>query len=457
MAGIGFELQKAVRQESYLGKIRGYLYAAVISSGPWLLSVVALSLLGAVSATFLSREAIALFAATITHTFALSLVTTGLLQMVVTRYLADELYLNRPESVGPTFVSVLALSCGAQFVVINALLALTELPLGYRLPAAALYVAVSGIWVAMVFLSAARDYLSIVAAFAAGYLTSFLAATLLGSRYGLSAYLMGFAAGQMVTLGLLTARVIAEFEPQRALSLGFARYFRRYPSLVAIGLAYNLGLWADKMVFWLSPAGVDVGSFMDVFQPYDTSFFVASLVIVPALALFTVNIETDFYEHYRGFYDSIQSRLGLQELLAAKRGMARSLRKSYLSLLKVQGASALLAVTVLTPLTRVLDLPPGYWPLFRVMVLGMSAQVFLLFTVLILLYLDLRGSALAACAFFLAANLALTALTVPAGPAFYGYGFLAASVLGALFSLLLLRERFGKLEYLTFSRQPMVS
>ncbi|BBL79992.1 pellicle/biofilm biosynthesis Wzx-like polysaccharide transporter PelG [Rubrobacter xylanophilus] len=457
MAGIGFELQKALREESYLGKIRGYLYAAVISSGPWLLSVVALSLLGVVSATFLSREAVALFAATITHTFAVSLITTGLIQMVVTRYLADELYMNRPESVGPTFVAVLVLSSGVQFVIINALLALTDLPLGYRLPAAALYVAVSGLWVAMVFLSAARDYLSIVAAFAAGYLISFLAAALLGSRYGLSAYLMGFAGGQMIALGLLSARVLAEFEPERPLNLSFAGYFRRYPSLAAIGLTYNLGLWADKIVFWISPTGVDVGSFMNVFQPYDTSFFVASLVIIPSLALFTVNIETDFYTHYRSFYDAIQSRLSLGDLLAAKRGMARSLKGSYLSLFKVQGAVALLSVTVLTPLTRIMNLPPGYWPLFRVMVLGMSAQVFLLFTVLILLYLDLRGSALAACCTFLAANVVLTALTIPAGPGLYGYGFLAASVLGALFSVALLRERFGKLEYLTFSRQPMSS
>src|SRR5918911_3969911 len=107
MAGIGFELRKAVHEASYLGVIRVYLYAAVISSGPWLLSVLTLSLLGVVSLGFLPQESRDLFAATTTHAFAISLITVGLIQMWVTRYLADRLYVNDTESVAPTFIAVL--------------------------------------------------------------------------------------------------------------------------------------------------------------------------------------------------------------------------------------------------------------------------------------------------------------------------------------------------------------
>lgn len=456
MAGIGFELQKAVHEDSYLAQVRGYLYAAVISAGPWLLSVVALGVLGIVSAAFLPREATALFAATITHTFAVSLITTGVIQMVVTRYLADELYLERTESVAPTFVAVLALSSAVQFAVINLLFATTNLPLGYRLPAASLYVAVCGIWVAMIFLSAARDYVSIAFAFGIGYLISFLAAVEFGSRFGLTAYLMGFAAGQVVALGLLTHRVFAEFELERSFNLDFLGYFRRFPALVAIGLVYNLALWIDKIVFWFSPEGFDVGGILDIFPAYDTSFFVASITVVPALALFTVGIETDFYVHYKRFYEVIQNRLSLQDLFEAKRGMIRSLGRSYFNLLKIQSGLAFVAAVFLArPVVEAVGLPELYIPLLRVLIVGMSAQVFLLFAVLILLYLDLRGSALIVCAVFLTTNFAFTALTVSGGYEFYGYGFLASSVVSLIVAVALLAERFGKLEYLTFARQPL--
>ncbi|MEW6636105.1 MAG: exopolysaccharide Pel transporter PelG [Actinomycetota bacterium] len=456
MAGIGFELQRTIQEDSYLSSVRGYLYAAVLSAGPWLLSVVALGVLGIVSAAFLSDVEVTLFAATVTHTFAVTLITTGIVQMVVTRYLADQLYLGNVKVVAPTFVAVLVLTSGLQFVVTSLLLAGTELPLGYRLPVASLYVAISGIWVSMVFLSAARDYVPIVLSFGVGYAISFAAAAGLGSRYGLAAYLAGFTAGQVVVLALLASRVLAEFELERPFSLEFLGHFRRYPALVAIGFVYNLALWIDKLVFWLGPTGVDVGSFLDVFPVYDTSFFVASLAMVPALAMFTVSIETSFYEHYRRFYEAIQLRRGYGELVAAKSGMTGSLKRSYLSLLKLQAGIALLAVTLLTPaIMRTFDVPQGYWGIFRVLAVGTSMQVFVLFTVLLLLYLDMRGSALISVCTFLVTNLAFTALTVPLGYGFYGWGFLASSFVSATVSITLLADRFRRLEYLTFVRQPM--
>src|SRR5438874_2070612 len=153
MAGIGFELRRAVRETTYLASIRGYLFAAIISSGPWLLSVLALSLLGIISLGFLPQESRDLFAATTTHSFAISLITIGLIQMWVTRYLADKLYIDDTEAIAPTFITVLVLSSVVQFFLMHALFTRTTLPLDYRMPAVSLYLAISGIWLAMIFLS----------------------------------------------------------------------------------------------------------------------------------------------------------------------------------------------------------------------------------------------------------------------------------------------------------------
>ena len=46
MAGIGFELKKILRHETFISELAAYLYAATVSTGPWLISVITLAVLG---------------------------------------------------------------------------------------------------------------------------------------------------------------------------------------------------------------------------------------------------------------------------------------------------------------------------------------------------------------------------------------------------------------------------
>ncbi len=455
MAGIGFELKRAIHETSYVGTIRGYLFAAVISSGPWLLSILTMALLGVISIAFLPYQERDLIAGTTTHAFALSLVTTGVIQMFVTRFLADKLYVEEPESIAPAYVSVLVISSAAQFLFIMALFSRTTLPLTYQLPAAAFYVAICGIWLSMVFLSAARDYVTIVACFAVGYAISFVGAYTLGTRFGASGYMFGFAGGQVALLAMLLARVLAEFDSGESFGFSVFTYVKRYPALVSIGLIYNLAFWIDKVVFWFSPEGISVNSFLNVFPAYDSSFFLASLTIVPALAIFIVNIETDFYNHYKSFYARIMNKHDWDEIVRAKDGMIASVRGSYITLFKLQTAIVLLGIALGPAILTALGTPHSHWYIFRVAMLAIGVQVFLLNAVMVLLYLDLRGSVLTISLLFLVLNFGFTIVTLRAGYAYYGYGFLYASVICLIVAMALLRNRFQHLEYLTFTRQPL--
>ena len=49
MAGIGFELRKILSKDSYTSTMRAYLYAGLISSGPWVLSIISVMLIGVLS------------------------------------------------------------------------------------------------------------------------------------------------------------------------------------------------------------------------------------------------------------------------------------------------------------------------------------------------------------------------------------------------------------------------
>ena len=85
-------------------------------------------------------------------------------------------------------------------------------------------------------------------------------------------------------------------------------------------------------------------------------------------------------------------------------------------------------------------IPQEYWDTFRAVVFSMSGQVFLLFTTLILLYLDLRGSVLIISSVFLATNLGFAVLTILLGHQYHGYGFLASSIISMVTAFILLAE-----------------
>ena len=91
MAGIGFELKKILRKQTFLSEFTAYLYAAMVSSGPWLMSIICLAVLGMYRGSGLVgvREH-EIFRATVIYTYAFSLIFVGLVQLVVTRYLADD-------------------------------------------------------------------------------------------------------------------------------------------------------------------------------------------------------------------------------------------------------------------------------------------------------------------------------------------------------------------------------
>ena len=49
MAGIGFELKKMLKDDSWFGLLKTYTYAGAISSGPWVLSILGIMLVGLMS------------------------------------------------------------------------------------------------------------------------------------------------------------------------------------------------------------------------------------------------------------------------------------------------------------------------------------------------------------------------------------------------------------------------
>src|SRR5687767_8199261 len=108
MAGIGFELNKILAKQSYASLLQAYGYAAVISSGPWLISIVAQSLLGVALAGLGAKSDLSLFFVSVTYIYCFSIILTGPTQMVLTRYSADLHFSRQDHLIFPSFVRTLA-------------------------------------------------------------------------------------------------------------------------------------------------------------------------------------------------------------------------------------------------------------------------------------------------------------------------------------------------------------
>jgi len=455
MAGIGFELKKLLHEKTFLGDFTAYLYAAMLSSGPWLMSIISLAVLGIFSGVVLSFTEHEIFRSTVIYTYAFSLIFVGLIQMVTTRYLADRLYERRSEKTLATFMTcaILVLLFGTFFSVTIYSCFMTS-PL-QKFCGVLLFLVVTMIWVCMVFLSAIKDYNNIFYAFFVGALVSVICALYLGKPMREEGFLLGYLIGQALTFFWLLAKLLLEFPATALWDHDFVSVFKKYWDLVLIGFFFNFAIWADKIVFWLAPDSRMIIPYFRTHDLYEAPIFFSYLTIVPTLSLFLLKIETSFYEHYRQYYSKILGKKSMARILEEKNLMITALQENMREVLIIQGVVTALCLIFTPELAKMVKLAPIQIPLFRIALIGAFLQVLLSINIILLLYFDLRGSVLAVAMTFFASNAGLSFITTRLGLQFYGYGYTYACLVSLLLAFYLFHIRMRDLEFITFAGQPV--
>lgn len=456
MAGIGFELRKMLRRNTLLGLMQAYTYAGLIGAGPWVLSIVGILLIGVLSIPFvLPTGLITQFQVSVTYLISLSLVLTGPLQLAYTRFTSDRLFEKRRDLVLPNFHAVMFIVTVASTVLggLAVVFLFPQQTAAYRLLMLAGFVVMGNIWIATIFLSGMKQYMSIIVVFFIGYAVTTGAALSL-NRFGLTGLLSGFVIGQTVLLVGLLALIYRDYRSDHFISFEMFRKQYRYPSLMLTGFLYNLGIWADKFMFWYSP-----GTGRPVIGPlrasiiYDIPVFLAYLAIIPGMAVFLMRIETDFVEYYDAFYDAVREGASLQHIERMRNAMVEALRNGIWEIMKVQAIAAMMLFAAGTILLQWLQISTLYLPLLYIDVIAASMQVVFMGTINVFFYLDKRKIVLLLVGTFVASNVVFTAITLSLNPAFYGYGFAGSLLLVVLASLYLLDRKLDSLEYETFMLQ----
>lgn len=454
MAGIGFELQKLLIPRSFTGTARAYLYAAVVSTGPWIVSITSIILLNLILQPVLTESGRVLFSTTITHSYALALILTGGLQFVLNRHAADAVSLRRTSAIYPAAVSAFLLTAvlgtAVGFVVFGLL---TPEPPLHRVASISLFVQVCLIFVAANYLSVLQRYRAIVASFFAGYVVSCAAAWYGAAHWGVGAGIAGFAAGHLVLFTALVACLRRELaDPgEAAASWDLLGHFRRYPDLILCGLLYNLGIWIDKFLFWhLSAENRQVSGILHASPEYDLAIYLSLLSIVPGLSVFFLRLETDFAAGFQRFFRAANHGGTLEDIFTAKEAMVDALRSGFLHLLGVQATVTLALLIYAGKIGNWLGIGALQEGIFRVTLIGAFLLMLFLALMTILFYLDDRKGALIACLTFALGNGGLSLATVLANEAWYGFGFVVAAGAAMFIAAWRVNSRVADFEYRVF-------
>lgn len=456
MAGIGYELRKLIKRDSLLAVMRAYLYAGVISSGPWVLSIVGMLAIGMLSvSTSGENRLVTQFQVTITHMIAASLILTGFGQLAFTRFVADRLFERRADIVAANYQAlqlVTTLVSGG----LSALVAVTlfgEQSLLFRALGVAVFVTLCNIWMGTVFLSGIKQYRAIVLIYLVGYGISVTGAVAL-RPLGLEGLLGGFALGQVCLLTGIHGLIVRNFVTPEGMRFDFFERRLRYPTLMWIGVLYNLGAWVDKFIFWgFPPTSSSVIGPLRASVIYDLPVFLAYLSIIPGMAIFLVRIETDFVDHYDGFYKAVREGGSLETIEAHRNGMVDTVRNGIFEIIKIQAIAILLLFVVGERLFTWLRMSDLYLPLLYVQTVAAGLQVLFLSILTVYFYLDKRVVVLALCAAFVIGNAGFTTLSLVLGPVYYGYGFALSLLICVVAGFKALERSFARLEYSTFMLQ----
>lgn len=451
MAGIGFKLQKLIENESFLKKAKAYIFASIITSGPWILSILCLSLIGILSGLFLTGRKFSIISITIVYTFAFTLIATGPVQFILTRYLADKEYLEQKDKMIPALVSALGLSIIISLIITIPWYLKNNGTVYYKIISISLFIIISCIWTMMDFLSCLKNYMKIVNSFFIGSILSVILMFLLGNFFDLEGALLGYTLGQLCIFIMLIIGISKEFKFNGFFSSEYFKYIKLFPYIMFTGLFYNLGLWSDKLIGWFVLGKKVFGNFRAL-TVYDTPVFIAYLSIIPSLAYFLIQSETKFFLTHRKFFDSI-TKESLTNILQYKQDLWIILKKSIRKLFIIQFTTSLLGSVFAHFIGRFFGLSAESVFILRILFFAAGFQVLFLYIIIFMMYFDLSRLSFYMVLIFFLLNTGLNILFIVFPVLPLGSGYLISIGCSFIFGLFLLLHSVSDIEYKIFMRQ----
>ncbi len=457
MAGIGFELRKLLKKQTYVGLLQAYAFAGVISSGPWVLSIIGIMLIGIFSVGVISSPSgMAQFQVTVTYLFLISLIGTGVVQLSFTRFVADRTFDKDENAILPNFNGLILVSVGVSILLALPFVAFLfpKQSVLYRFLFVMGLAIMSSIWIATVFLTGMKHYRAIVLIFFLGYSATLILALLFQHALGMEGLLLGFVLGHYFLLMGMIWLVYRHYHSDHFIAFDIWKPGAMHYSLMGTGFFFNLGAWVDKLMFWYYPStGQLVIGPLKASVIYDFPIFLSYISVIPGMAIFLVRIETDFVEYYIKFYDAVREGATLDYIERMRNHMVYYVRRGLFDIAKIQTIAVFVTFVLGSALLGWIGISTLYLPLLYIDVVGAALQVVLLGVLNVLFYLDQRRAVLFLTAMLPVVNIIFTAISLQLGAPWFGYGFALAMLVTVLTAIWILNRKLEALEYQTFMLQ----
>ncbi len=452
MAGIGFELRKLLRDNTFLGLARAYGYAGIISAGPWVISI-----FGIIGLNFLKyfkaipAATIQDFQISITYLIALSLIFSGFTQHSFTRYVSDRIYEKKFSMIIPSYNGLLLLLIIASGAIGWGIAMLFhQQDLFYKILFASSFVILCAVWYTSNLLSGLKAYRMLLFVFFIGYGLTILLDYFLRA-YFLDGLMLGFFIGQFVLLFGMMITLYQYYPSHHFISFDFLKKGRTLFSLVFVSIFYNLGIWVDKFIFWYAPfTSHHVIGPLRASMIYDVPIFLAYITIIPGMAIFLFRMETDFVEYYQQYYTAIEKGDTLFNIMHARYQLTDVSQKGLIDIARFQGITIFIVFALGPQILSWLRISKHFIYLLNIDVVGTSLLVLFLALMNILFYFARCKEALLLSILFFVLNLGFTLLTLHLGVFYFGYGFVMALLIVDIIAAILLDRDFNNLEYKTF-------
>lgn len=457
MAGIGFELRKILKEDKLLSIAKVYSYSAFLSSGPWVISIIAIILIGFINLTgFTNINEVAKFQIVITYAIALasSLVITGILQLPFTRYVADLIFNNKEDEILPTYFGAILLSWlfGLPFVVPLVFWVFEGLDFFFLIGVISTFLVLCGVWISSILASSLKYYHGVVFAYFISYFLIVLLSYIFGSNIVTLVYIFLF--GNTLLFTSLMALIIKSYHSSEMFSFKFIKAKNFYWTLGIAGFTYNLGSWADKFIFWYhSQTGQAVVGKLHASIVYDMPIFLAYLSILPGMAVFFYRLEADFAQKYDLYYEAVREGGTLGIIKRYKNEMIMVIRHAIHEIIIIQGIVTTFLFLTVDNIFKFLHIPQLYTGLLFILTIGAILQLAFMSVLAILYYLDRKKVAMWLCISFFVLNVIFTIISINLGPSMYGYGYTLSLLAVFTVSLVIIRNELDRLDYETFMLQ----
>ena len=451
MAGIGFILKKMSQQDNLLGWARAHVNATILATFPWLFTIITFWAVTLSVSSFMHFPESMNFTIIIIYNFSFSSVFCGLLTMASTRYIADCIYQRDTSSVPGMMLGTIIVFLVTQApLVIWFYIFFMHMDKPLALLSVANYMIIGLIWLTSVYLTAIKNYNSVIIAFAMGLLISIIGSYLLGEHFSTIGAMAGFNIGLGFCLAMLLSNILSEYQFPFKGIFSIFKYVRKFWILTLSGLVYNLAIWIDKLIMWYAPGATVTDSGLRVNFTYDSAMFMAYLTFIPALGAFIVNLETSFHEKYVTFFNDSNRKVNYSQIKQNQIAIIATIKESLNHFIVFQALFTIGLILLFPTLMIFFNLSLLTLGIFRFGAIGALFHMLLLLLTIILSYFDCRKSILFIQVVFLLLNGTLTFLIMKTDFIYYGLGYMIAAIVTFAVAAVLTIKHLKRLPYHTF-------